>query len=101
MINKLNTSTKFLNREVFDEPQYKGRKYLSKSELLKDYGFTNGIIKNYLHEPLLFPNPYYKNAGKMQCWRTDYIKSAIESNNELREALNRTICRRFANMIKW
>lgn len=50
---------------------------ITKGRLKSEFGFTEGMIKKYLPEPVLQPNPHYRSAPPMKLWPEDIIQRVM------------------------
>lgn len=66
------------------------RKRISKTTVMKQYGFTEKMITDYLPAPELATNPHYRSAPKMKLWyEDDVIRIAQEPEVKTKlDALN-------------
>lgn len=53
-------------------------KLLSQSALI-DMGWTKSLIRDFLPEPILKPNPMYASAPEMKCYREEDVNAAMQS----------------------
>lgn len=52
---------------------------------LKERGWTDKLIDEYLPEPSLVPNPHYRSAANMRLWYLDEVEMVEKSNDEFQK----------------
>lgn len=51
---------------------------ISKATIIKEYGWTESLIKKYLPEPVFRPNPHYSTAPKMRLWPAALVEATMQ-----------------------
>ena len=60
-------------------------KMLTQSKIINEYDWTKTLIKKFLPEPKLVPNPHYRSAAPMQLWKEADVKEVMKTP-EFKEA---------------
>lgn len=66
--------------------------YMTETDVVK-LGFTKGLIKKYLPDPILKSNIYHKYGPKMHLYKVEEVESLLE-NEECKEDLEKAKLRR-------
>ena len=51
---------------------------ISKATIIKEYRWTESLIKKYLPEPVFKPNPHYSTAPKMRLWPAALVEATMQ-----------------------
>lgn len=65
----------------------KKEEYISKSQIRRDYGFTDKMCYELLSDPMLAPNPKHKSGKPMKLYSLSEVKKVVNTNR-YKEMLN-------------
>ena len=68
--------------------------FVNQSELL-EMGWTKSLIQQFLPEPILKPNPYYRSGPPMKKWNRDVVLEVM-GQDDFKVALEKTAKRKKA-----
>lgn len=69
-----------------------GTEMFSQNDILS-MGWTQKLVQTFLPDPILKPNPKYKNAAPMKLWKKDDVLKIME-NDDFKEALSKAQTRK-------
>ena len=57
------------------------RKRITKSTVINDYEWTESLVKKFLPEPMLAPNPHYRTASPMKLFYEDEVIAVMQTED--------------------